>query len=235
MAAAFCATGGAKADLTVVIGTPSPAEAVDIVVTPATGSAVPAFSSYTSGEVYAGIYNQTVNGVATSGFCIDVAHDVTIGEQFNNYYYASLLNAAAAPAGPMTAAQAVDIEELWAAYYTSAKGSALDAAALQVAIWETLGNGQPTGNGLPGYTVSDGAALGDHPDATTISVFNQAQIYLNALPSLAATADLEAIVSPTGQSYVIAVPEPTTILAGALLALPFGASLLRILRRNRAA
>jgi hypothetical protein len=29
------------------------------------------------------------------------------------------------------------------------------------------------------------------------------------------------------------VPEPTTMLAGALLLLPFGASTLRILRRNR--
>jgi hypothetical protein len=29
------------------------------------------------------------------------------------------------------------------------------------------------------------------------------------------------------------VPEPTTVLAGALLLLPLGASTLRILRRNR--
>ncbi|MGH7951702.1 MAG: hypothetical protein ACREFE_07255 [Limisphaerales bacterium] len=34
---------------------------------------------------------------------------------------------------------------------------------------------------------------------------------------------------------VAPVPEPTTVLAGALLLLPFGASTLRILRRNRAA
>ena len=31
----------------------------------------------------------------------------------------------------------------------------------------------------------------------------------------------------------IPVPEPTTMIAGALLLLPFGASTLRILRRNR--
>jgi hypothetical protein len=31
------------------------------------------------------------------------------------------------------------------------------------------------------------------------------------------------------------VPEPTTMLAGALLLLPFGANTLRILRKNRAA
>ena len=32
---------------------------------------------------------------------------------------------------------------------------------------------------------------------------------------------------------ILAVPEPTTMIAGALLLLPFGASTLRILRRNR--
>jgi hypothetical protein len=34
---------------------------------------------------------------------------------------------------------------------------------------------------------------------------------------------------------VSAVPEPTTMVAGALLLLPFGASALRILRKKRAA
>ena len=36
-------------------------------------------------------------------------------------------------------------------------------------------------------------------------------------------------------SEVVPVPEPTTIIAGALLLLPLGASTLRVLRRNRAA
>jgi hypothetical protein len=39
-------------------------------------------------------------------------------------------------------------------------------------------------------------------------------------------------VSSVQQSYH-QVPEPTTIIAGALLLLPFGASTLRILRKNR--
>lgn len=34
---------------------------------------------------------------------------------------------------------------------------------------------------------------------------------------------------------VVTVPEPTTMIAGALLLLPFGADTLRILRRNRTA
>ena len=41
---------------------------------------------------------------------------------------------------------------------------------------------------------------------------------------------------PGGLSGAItAVPEPTTIIAGALLLVPFGASTFRMLRRNRSA
>jgi hypothetical protein len=42
-------------------------------------------------------------------------------------------------------------------------------------------------------------------------------------------------ISQVTQSFHQAVPEPTTIIAGALLLLPFGASTLRILRKNRTA
>jgi hypothetical protein len=38
-----------------------------------------------------------------------------------------------------------------------------------------------------------------------------------------------------GNVSMTAVPEPTTLISGALMLLPFGASTLRILRRNRAA
>jgi hypothetical protein len=43
-------------------------------------------------------------------------------------------------------------------------------------------------------------------------------------------------ISQIEQSFEeTAVPEPTTIIAGALLLLPFGASTVRILRKNRTA
>jgi len=35
-----------------------------------------------------------------------------------------------------------------------------------------------------------------------------------------------------GQATLAAVPEPATVFAGALLLLPFGASMLRVLRRK---
>jgi hypothetical protein len=100
------------------------------------------------------------------------------------------------------------------------------AAALQVAIWKVEGGGQPLGNGNPGYTVTESDSAGVSTLVATM---------LTALPGLTAEADLVAIVSPDGQSYVVAVPEATTMVAGALLLLPFGASTLRILRRKRMA
>jgi hypothetical protein len=66
-------------------------------------------------------------------------------------------------------------------------------------------------------------------------------LYINpGVPSLVVTKDISFYANP-GQiiglsvleQSVHQVPEPTTMLAGALLLLPFGASTLRILRRNR--
>jgi hypothetical protein len=220
LAAGLSFLNSANASLTVVIGIPNPSEIVNIVVTPGSGSTVPAYN----GGVYAGIYNQTINGVASSGFCIDVAHDVYSGETFNNYNYANLIAAPASPAGPMNATQVVEIEKLWAAYFTSAKSSALDAAALQVAIWEALGNGAEN------YTVTEGAH-----NTTSDQVFALAGTYLSSLSSLTAEAGLIAIVSPTGQSYVI-VPEATTMIMGAMLLLPLGyVSMQPFVRKMRAA
>lgn len=206
------ATSGRGA-LSVTIDQPGPAQVVDISING--GSAV---------GVWAGIYNLTINSVATPSFCIDVFNDVYVGETFNNYVYTALVNAPLSPGGPMYASHAAAIEELWAAYYSQATVNSQTAAALQVAIWESLGDG------TLGYTVT---ASGNDP------VTSQAAGMLNALKngSLTAQAGLEAIVgdgvgSP-GQSYVV-VPEPTTVLAGALLLLPLGATTLRFVRKQRA-
>ena len=222
LAAALAGAGSASAALTVIIDTPNPSQIVTLTVTPVGLSGVPAFGP---GGVYAGIYNETVDGVFTPSFCIDVAHDVYVGEIFHDYSYSALASAPATPAGPMGAATAIDIEKLWAKYFTAAQAdnTGVTAAALQVAIWETEGGGQVLGNGGPGYTVTESDGAGVSALVTTM---------LSALPGLTAEADLVAIVSPDGQSYVVAVPEPTTIIAGALLLLPFGASTFRILRRK---
>jgi hypothetical protein len=45
--------------------------------------------------------------------------------------------------------------------------------------------------------------------------------------------DMILLASGNPSGYTTPVPEPTTIISGALLLLPFGASTLRVLRRNR--
>jgi hypothetical protein len=212
LAAALAAASSARASLEVTIDTPSPSQYVDIAVT---GS----FTVPTT-EVYAGIYNETVNGVFTPSLCIDVYRDVSVNEEFDNYYYLALASSPVTPAGPMGPADAAIIEELWTTYFSAAltDSSGKTAAALQVAVWETLGNGSL------GYTVT---VSGNDP-VTALAATMLAN-------RGTAPAALRGLVSTTGQNYVVPVPEPATMIAGALLLLPFGASTLRILRKNRAA
>jgi hypothetical protein len=153
-----------------------------------------------SGGVYAGIYNQTVDGVATPSFCIDVARQISAGQTFNDYSYADLALAPLTPAGPMGSAVATDIEKLWAAYYPAASVNNQDAAALQVAIWEDIAANVGT------YSIM----VGGNDSVTT-----EAANMLSNLGNLTAQADLQGLVSPDGQNYVVPVdlapvPEPTT-------------------------
>jgi hypothetical protein len=220
MAAALAVATSASASLTVAFDNVSPSEVVSLQVVD-TGSGI---GNSGPGGVYAGIYNLTVDGVATPSFCIDVGRE---SGTFSDYSYAALTSAPLSPSGPMSAGQATAIAKLWAAYYSPSLNSQ-DAAALQTAIWESLGNG------TLGYTVT---VSGN--DAVTAEAANE----LASLPGLSAQAQLQALVSPSGQNYVVAsgqnslavVPEPTTMIAGALLLLPFGASTLRSFRRRRIA
>jgi hypothetical protein len=161
-----------------------------------------------SGGVYAGVYNLTVDGVATPAFCIDVTREIHAGQTYNNYSYTDLSLAPLAPAGPMGSAAATDIEKLWAAYYSPSMNNQ-DAAALQVAIWEDVA----AKVGTYSITVS-----GNDPVTT------EATTMLGSLGSLTIQTDLQGLVSPDGQNYVVpfdvaSVPEPMS--AGVLL-LGFG-------------
>jgi hypothetical protein len=146
----------------------------------------------------AGIYNLTVDGVATPSFCVDVA-DENNGNTFTDYYYTALASAPLAPAGPMGSTAATDIEKLWEAYYSPSMDSQ-DAAALQVAIWEDI-----AAKAITPYTIT---VSGNDPVTT------EATAMLANLPNLMVLADLVGLVGPNGpsgeQSYVVAVPEPTT-------------------------
>jgi hypothetical protein len=193
--------------------------------------------------VEAGVYNLDVGGtivggvqvggVATPSFCIDIARDAPTTPN-NTYSYAALTSAPEGPSGPMTGTQATILEQLWAAYggtsgvnQNAGDGLALhgtvDLAALQVAIWEELGNNTIGYN----LTVSDNSTVTS--DASTYLNY-----VLNNTGTLAETP-LLALKSGSTQNYLVPVPEPTTLIAGAMLLLPFGASTLRTLRRSRSA
>ena len=80
------------------------------------------------------------------------------------------------------------------------------------------------------YDVGENDLLSVIPPQATLHVTKDLSFtILNAAPGTIS----EVSVSSVQQSFhQVAVPEPTTIIAGALLLLPFGASTLRILRKR---
>lgn len=166
--------------------------------------------------VEAGIYYLKVNGVVTPSFCIDVASDAPQTTQI--YTKGALSTAPADAAGPMGTTGATKVEQLWAAYFSPSMSS-VAAAGLQVAIWEVIASAK-------GYalTVSGNSA-----------VTSQATADIAGIAGVTPDPNLVALMNSGYQNYVISVPEASTIIACALMALPFGASALRILRRGSAA
>jgi len=117
---------------------------------------------------------------------------------------------------------------------TGLGGTTEQKAALQLAVWEALYNttalGSVTGTR---FTVSSG-------DATAIA---DASSWLSGLTgNYGLTGYLLYPTQGSGvnadgeppQELLIAVPEPTTVVAGTLLLLPFAASTFRILRKKHA-
>jgi hypothetical protein len=188
MAAALAAASSASAQITLTLNNVSPEEDVYI-------SASGAYN-LASTDVQSGIYNLTVNNVATPSYCIDIATEQTENIQYTDYNYAALASAPISEAGPMNALGAADVEKLWAAYYTDSLTSQTVASALQVEIWNVVAIGNTD------YSVS---WSGLNTDTSDEIITMQ-----DALPGLTAEANLMALVSPSGQAYVVAVPEPTT-------------------------
>jgi len=86
--------------------------------------------------------------------------------------------------------------------------------------WSSLGTWGDTLSQFDAITYG-GVALGD-------MTVNWVGLEIGEGGSGAASANIESITV----SGVSAVPEPTTVIAGALLLLPFGASTLRVLRKK---
>ena len=121
-------------------------------------------------------------------------------------------------------------------------------AALQLAIWEVLY--EKSGS----YSINENGSVANADEFYVSSVALDIRNLANTMLASAANNEDLSIAStfwnavkPDGtyrssQDLIgpmagtsIAVPEPATMIAGALLLLPFGASTVRILRKNRAA
>jgi hypothetical protein len=162
-------------------------------------------STLGTANVYAGILNLSVNGVATDGFCIDPFHWSIAGKQ--DYDSEPLADAPKAPVNGMGAASATKIEQLWAHYYSHTMSNQ-DAAGLQIAIWEIVGGVDFHLESAPDYGA--GAMLD----------------WVSANPD-ALGANLIAVTGP-GQDYVIpntSNPPPPNVPDGGETALLLSASL----------
>jgi hypothetical protein len=118
-------------------------------------------------------------------------------------------------------------------------------AGLALAMLEVLYNGGATYGSLDNSLTTFAPNFGTDNNAQTAYNADLKWFQDNAPTGEAAYQQTYGLFvpvtgSPAGQEFIFlspnsAVPEPTTLISGALLLLPFGASTLRILRRNRAA
>lgn len=159
-------------------------------------------------------------------------------------------NPAAWAAGTQGDAGIQNAQYLWRLYAPTiiASGTAAQGTGLVLAMYEALydstGYGTTTTSGNGKFWLTSPLAG---------SIFNSYTTYLGALNGVSSTANVAAnlgtgnilrsnengagqdlIWIPTATGPIVPVPEPATVIAGALLLLPFGASTIRILRKNRA-
>jgi len=164
-------------------------------------------SSSTLGDnlwVYACAIDVLVDGITTTGFCIDPWH-WSLGGTMD--YDAEDLASGPKVADGMGAATALQIEQLWEEYYTPDISNSV-AAGLQMAIWDLVSAsvGAATG-GEYWYTLNSGD---DYGASAMVA-------WVEANPT-ATAADLLAVTGP-GQDYVIAA----SALPGATIDAPASA------------
>ena len=189
------------------------------------------------------------SGPAIVTVCTDIKGVVYIGSQYN--FVSSVFNgttgydplwAALSGGSPATAInQAAYIYQTYG--YLLSSGSQAQAAAVQLAVWKVLyDQGDSYYNNFSqgiftvsaynsSYTTLVNTAIAD---AVTFvnAAYNQNQQYVGYI-----LQPTDSNGNPTKDVQemlynITPVPEPTTIIAGALLLLPFGASTLRVLRRR---
>jgi hypothetical protein len=159
-----------------------------------------------SGLMAAGIYKIAVDGTATDAFCIDPPDDVSLVA--SPYTIINLADGPDPVVGPMGTQKADAVRKLWAMAYSP--GMTMNqAAALQIAIWDTVVDLD--------YNVYDGNFQINGYDYGAQALLNAAYGYSGPL------ADLTGLSSPEYQDFVVdglpVVPAPGALwLAGIGLA-----------------
>lgn len=203
-------------------------------------------------------FGQTINTV-----CLDVLGTVYLGSSYD--YYAKVFqgqdglnpnwgygngpgNPALTPAQKLVAFTAIQNAAYVFDQHKSVLtgGSLADKAALQLAVWEALYDTGYSG----GYSFTDvnGRFEASHiTSSAATTALNWLTTDLGLLGNKSHKQYSGDLLQPwkngapdtTAQEMMgtltVAVPEPSTIIAGALLLLPFGASTVRFIRGNRAA
>jgi hypothetical protein len=154
-----------------------------------------------NGGVHAGINTLSVNDGQTttvySGFCIDPFHWSAIGPS-SPYYEVPLVNGPKSPA-TLNASTTMEIEDLWAEYYSPTMSSP-SAAGLQIAMWELVSSNAVANDGLAAtsaFSLDSGQSdYGASQDLASLATYT------------GPAADLIALTGP-GQDYVIGLSGPS--------------------------
>jgi hypothetical protein len=169
-----------------------------------------------SGGVYAGINTLLVKNGSSSttynGFCIDPFHWAASGPT-SPYYIVPLVDAPKPPA-TLNAGTALQIEDLWAEFYSPTMTSP-HAAGLQIAIWELVSSNAVANDSLPAHEAFSLNGINDY--GASLDLASLATYHGPA-------ANLMALTGP-GQDYVVdSVPDAGGTLM--MLALTLGALVL---------
>lgn len=196
------------------------------------------------GDVYmtpgsmGGEYTATIAGKSFPTFCLESQQYFAY---YNTYKYKVNDGAVTGGGGPTVpdanTGLAKDPISAGTAYLYSElrKGNlpGISAGDLQGAIWaledETGGFITSTiGNILTAHVGTGMAAWQDNYTGHEVAVLN----LFDGYPDWAKFTDEKGITHSLNQDMLTIVPEPSTVIASALLLLPFGASTVRILRRK---
>jgi hypothetical protein len=167
-------------------------------------------------------------GGAFKTFCLESTEFLNIGGTYNMAVNTAAVAGGAGGGNPDPLSKGTSW--LYSQYWNGAIviSTTTAAAEFQDAIWNLEDEGGSMSTGLA--AILFGKFGGDLTTWKADAVLGVSDYSVRALNLTSGTAG-----NTLNQDLLVVVPEPTTVLAGALLLLPFAASTIRFIRKNRAA